>query len=92
MIMFLIQNGCQPMSKNICDNLISNNDLHTLKYVINKGCPLDKTDKKNCAIAASNNNYQMLKYLRQKGCEWDENVCLKSIRNNNDEMLKFAHY
>ena len=33
----------------------------------------------------------MLKYAHENGCEWDNCVCFYAAKNNNLEMLKYAH-
>lgn len=64
-----------------------NNELDTLKYLVENGSGLPDNV---CYYAAINNNLPMLKFAVQKGCRRTDDVCHFAAKNNNLPMLKFS--
>jgi hypothetical protein len=63
-------------------------NLKALKWVIKKGCPMDKD---TCSAAARFGKLNMLKWLHKQGCPWSEDTSSVVARRGNLEMLKWLH-
>jgi len=63
-------------------------NLKTLKWVTQKGCPIDEDTFNH---AAGSGNLKMSKWIWRKGCPWNETTCWYAARSGNLKMLKWLH-
>jgi len=77
---------CNP--SDVSEKVALSGNLRVLKWVIKKGCPMDK---RICEAAARIGNVDMLKWLRKRGCPWDEKTCNAAASSGNFDMLKWLH-
>jgi hypothetical protein len=80
------------MKRHTASDFISNvalsGNLKALRWVIGKGCPMDKWTS---CYAAESGNMKMMKWLHRHGCPLTKETCNAAARSGNLKMLKWLH-
>jgi hypothetical protein len=71
-----------------CDDAAEKGHLVCLRYLHEKGCPLDSW---TCATASNNGHLDCLKYAHENGCPWDVRTCKYAAVGGHLDCLKYAH-
>jgi hypothetical protein len=83
---WLCENNC-PMSFDIGNHAIGNNNLEMLIWIQQKGY-LNR-DPISINIAAEYGYIEILKWLLNNGCRWNRTTCAMAAKSGNLELLKY---
>lgn len=85
---YLYDNNCPYKFEKICKYTAKNGNLNILKYLHEKGFPLNiKVAQK----AAKHGHYDILVYLHENKCPWDGMICAYSLYKRHYECFKYAY-
>ena len=85
---YLLQNGCNSMSLQICEVAAEfHDDTKLLELLRQYNVPWDES---TCTAAAKNGNINSLKYIRAQGCPWDRETLYYAVLNGHIDVVEYC--
>jgi hypothetical protein len=77
-----------PGRDTICEQLVVKEELRSLRFAVERGCPLTVAASTAAAGAGA---LDMLTYLHEQGCPWDADTCTSAAEKGSLPCLQYAH-